>query len=357
MKTPRENLLGLLRKQGYDWAPCEFMLCESLEKQFRAQENAGDDYMSYFQMPWRRLPNLKPDDGDLSRFLPCHAPADHILLEELDEWGVGHRATPTSMHMTQMFCPLRAAEDVQAMLEYPLPTYSQAGNPQLREQAEALHARGLASVGNMQCTVWETAWYIRGMEPLMMDMMSEEESADIILDRVTEMSIARAQLYAAAGVDILYLGDDVGMQQSLMMSEALYVTWLKPRLKRVIDAAKAVKPDLLVFYHSCGYVEPLIPHLIEAGIDVLNPIQSECMNFEEIFNTYGDKISFHGTIGTQSTMPFGTPEEVRAAVKRNLDIAGARGGLFAAPTHLLEPEVPWENIRAYAEACGRYQHT
>ncbi|MGI5930728.1 MAG: uroporphyrinogen decarboxylase family protein [Pseudoflavonifractor sp.] len=207
----------------------------------------------------------------------------------------------------------------------------------------------------MQCTVWETSWYIRGMEPLMMDMMCDEEMAEVILDRVTQMSIQRAKLYAEAGVDILYLGDDVGMQNSLMMSEELYVTWIKPRLKQVIEAAKAIKPDIIVFYHSCGFVEPLIPHLIEAGIDVLNPIQPECMDFEEIFEKYGDQVAFHGTVGTQSVMPFGTPEEVKAVVKKNLDIAGPKGGLFVAPTHLLEPEVPWENIRAYVEVCREYR--
>ena len=89
-------------------------------------------------------------------------------------------------------------------------------------------------------------------------------------------------------------------------------------------------------------------------MDVLNPIQPECMDVEKIFREYGDRLSFHGTIGTQSVMPFGTPEEVRANVKRNLDLAGDKGGLFVAPTHLLEPEVPWENIRAYVEACQNY---
>lgn len=354
MKTPRENLLGLLRKQGYEWVPCEFFLCRSLEEQFHRDMGEDVDYMDYFSMPWRRLPDLIPDDDDRSRFLPYHAEKNHIQCEELDEWGVGHRATPTSMHMTQMFCPLREAESVDVLEEYPLPTYSREKNPNLREYADALHARGLASVGNMQCTVWETSWYIRGMEPLMMDMMCDEEMAEAILDRVTEMSIQRARLYAEAGVDILYLGDDVGMQQSLMMSEELYVTWLKPRLKRVIDAAKAINPNIIVFYHSCGYVEPLIPHLIEAGIDVLNPIQPECMDFGEIFEKYGDQVAFHGTVGTQSVMPFGTPEEVKAVVRKHLDIAGPKGGLFVAPTHLLEPEVPWENIRAYVEACSEY---
>ena len=130
-----------------------------------------------------------------------------------------------------------------------------------------------------------------------------------------------------------------------------YVEWIKPRLAKVIQRAKEIKPDIIVFYHSCGYVEPLIPHLIEAGIDVLNPVQPECMDFEEIFKKYGDKVAFHGTIGTQSTMPFGTPEDVKAAVKRNLDIAGPKGGLLVAPTHLLEPEVPLDNVVAYVEAC------
>ena len=122
----------------------------------------------------------------------------------------------------------------------------------------------------------------------------------------------------------------------------------------MIDAAREVKPDLIVFYHSCGYVEPMIPYLIEAGIDVLNPIQPECMDFGEIYQKYGDRLSFHGTIGTQSIMPFGTPEEVKAQVKKNLDIAGKKGGLFVAPTHMIEPEVPWENILAYVEACREY---
>lgn len=336
--------------------PGEFALCQSLEEQYRGNEKTEEDYMSFFHMPWKRLPDLVPEEDDRTRFLPYHDSADHILLEELDEWGVGHRATPTSMHMTQMFCPLRGADGEEEVSTYPLPSYTGKSNPNLRSQVEALHAKGIASVGNMQCTVWETSWYIRGMETLMMDMMTEEESAEVLLDRVTEMSIQRAQLYAKAGVDILYLGDDVGMQQSLMMSEELYTIWLKPRLKRVIDAAKAVKLDIIVFYHSCGYIEPLIPHLIEAGIDVLNPIQPECMEFEQIFKKYGDKLAFHGTIGTQSTMPFGTPEEVKAAVKKNLEIAGPKGGLFVAPTHLLEPEVPWDNIHAYLDACNDYGH-
>jgi uroporphyrinogen decarboxylase len=161
----------------------------------------------------------------------------------------------------------------------------------------------------------------------------------------------RAQSYARAGVDALRLGDDIGMQRTIMMSEELYCDWLKNRLARVIREAKKINPNLIVFYHSCGFVTPMIPHLIEAGIDVLNPVQPECMDFAEIHAAYGDRLSFHGTIGTQTTMPFGTPDDVRRAVYQNLEIAGDKGGLFVAPTHILEPEVPVENVVAYIKAC------
>jgi hypothetical protein len=134
----------------------------------------------------------------------------------------------------------------------------------------------------------------------------------------------------------------------------MYRDWLKPRLKRVIDAAKAVKPDILIQYHSCGYVTPLVGDLVEAGIDILNPVQPECMDVEQVLSDFRGVLSFNGTIGTQTTMPFGTPEEVKATVRRNLERAGPRGGLFCCPTHMLEPEVPWENVEAYVEACREW---
>lgn len=350
----RENLLSLLKKQGYEKVPYEFSLCPSLVESYHKNENTTRNYADYFQMPQRNISGLTPDNTDKSRFLDYHK-KDAVTLDELDEWGVGHRATKTSMHMTKMFFPLGDAQSVEDIEQYPFPTYSKKNNPKLKEQADQIHTRGLASVGNMQCTVWENAWYMRGMENLMIDMMSDDDMATVLLDAVTERAIQKAKLYVTAGVDILFLGDDIGMQESIMMSEELYTKWIFPRLKKVIDTAKALNPTVIIFYHSCGYVEPLIPHLIKAGIDVLNPIQPECMDFEKIYKKYGNQLSFNGTIGTQTTMPFGTPEEVKAQVRRHLDIAGEKGGLFVSPTHLLEPEVPWENIKAYIEACKEYK--
>ena len=209
-------------------------------------------------------------------------------------------------------------------------------------------------MGSMQTTIWEKVWYMRGMENLMCDMISEDDMATVLLDKVTNLAVMQAEAYAEADVDALFLGNDVGMQHSIMMSVELYEEWLMPRLKRVIDAAKAINPNVVIFYHSCGRVTALIPSLIKAGIDVLNPVQPETMNFRELHEQFGDRLSFHGTLGTQSVMPFGTPEDVRRTVFENLDIAGEKGGLFVCPTHLLEPEVPVENVIAYIKACEEY---
>lgn len=193
------------------------------------------------------------------------------------------------------------------------------------------------------------------MAVLMADMADADPKASFILDKITGISIARAEAYARAGADVICMGDDVGMQNSTMMSRDMYREWLQPRLAQVIAAAKRIKPDVLIMYHSCGFVTPFIPDLMEAGVDILNPVQPECMDFASIHAEFGDRLSFNGTLGTQTTMPFGSAEDVRNTVRRNLDLAGETGGLVVCPTHVLEPEVPWENVEAYIRACKEYR--
>jgi uroporphyrinogen decarboxylase len=199
--------------------------------------------------------------------------------------------------------------------------------------------------------LWEEAWRTRGMEEMMMDMAACDETAVYHFDRICESLKPRMRIIAESGADILYFLDDIGMQNSIIMSAEMYREWVKPRFKSLIDEAKKINPDILVAYHSCGFIIPFVEDLIEAGVDVLESVQSECMDFAELHGKYGERLSFWGTIGTQSTMPFGTPEEVKKHVRRNRGVAGKKGGLLCAPTHVLEPEVPWENVMAYVEAC------
>lgn len=355
--TPRENLIKLLRREGFEHIPVEFMLCPSLMEEFKKRTGSEQDYMEYFQMPWRHVEDmrLEYDQKAFHKYFDENDLNDRLSI---DVWGVGHqKGSDAAMHMTRMICPLRGAGSMEDLMSYPFPDYIGKGDGgHQRAQVEQIHKEGLAACGNMQMTIWEASWYIRSMEELMCDMAGGDEMADYLLDRILEINTARALSYVRAGVDILFLGDDIGMQSSIMMSDELYCEYIKPRYQKLISAVKAENPWLIVFYHSCGYITPFIQHLIDVGVDVLNPIQPECMKFEEIHEAFGDRISFHGTIGTQTTMPFSTPDEVREEVRRHLTIAGRKGGLFPAPTHLLEPEVPWENIFAYVETCRAFEY-
>lgn len=353
--TERENFFSIIKRTGYERIPVMYDFCPYLEKTCNQKVEELYREIGFTPCPMINANDIPAKACDTEKFRKYYG-----YLKEgttIDIYGVAHEpGSAAAMHMTHMRHPLEKMETLEELEAYPFPEFVWDEEEIAKQLAHnnALKAQDKVICGNMQCTVWESAWYMRGMEALMMDMMSEDEMADFVLDKITAMAIQRAEYFVKTGSEILYFGDDIGMQHSVMMSRELYQTWLKPRLKRVVDAARAIDPDVIIFYHSCGFIEPFIEDLIEVGIDVLNPVQPECMSFEEIHAKYGDRMSFHGTIGTQTTMPFGTPEEVRAEVFKNLDIAGKKGGLLASPTHLLEPEVPWENIRAYIQACRDY---
>jgi uroporphyrinogen decarboxylase len=253
-----------------------------------------------------------------------------------------------------MHHPLQGA-DSKEIKDYPYPTVDKSKLDEFKKKVESLKKNGLASFGFMQMTVWEASWYLRSMEELFMDMMMENVSATILLDKITDFACEKARAYAAAGTDILSLGDDIGTQTAPMLDVELWEEWLKPRLIKVIKAAKEIKPDILIFYHSCGYILPFIDKLIESGVEILNPVQPECMPFDEVAKLYGNNLSFWGTLGTQKLLPYGTAEEVYTQTFANLVACGSKGGIVIGPTHMVEPEVPWENLLAIIRAVKEFE--
>lgn len=355
--TPRENLLSLWRRTGYETAPVQFGMCPFLEETYRRETGSKQSYAEVFEFPWRDMPwprQVPQGEVDWHRYYEEQGePLDDDA--QINPWGAAmEKGSAAAMHMRKKRHPMLHFDSLEQFEAYPYPQWDEDEIAHIEQEVNATHACRLAATGNMACTIWETAWAMRGMESLMMDMLEDEPWAAYLLDRVTDTAVSRARAFCRAGVDHLHVGDDVGMQSRLMMSIEMWRDWLKPRLARVIATAKAARPEVIVSYHSCGYVTPLIDDLIEIGVDVLNPVQSECMDFAEIHAAYGDRLSFWGTLGTQTTMPFGTPDDVRRVVRTNLEIAGDKGGLLCTPTHMLEPEVPWENILAYVDACREF---
>ena len=136
-----------------------------------------------------------------------------------------------------------------------------------------------------------------------------------------------------------------------MFSIDLWRRFIKPRWAKLYAEVKRINPRIKIRYHSDGNIMSIIPELIEIGVDILNPVQPECLDVREVKKKYGDRLVLDGAIGTQSVMPFGTPEEVRQAVRAARRDLGGDGALILAPTHVLEPEVPIENILAFVAAC------
>lgn len=270
-----------------------------------------------------------------------------------DEWGIGWKSHP---YRTRF-----GAGSYTEIASHPLAddaaveTYRPPDPHRPELYAEA--ARVLETyrdeywiVGVTVTTIFETAWALRGLERLLLDFAENPELAEQILDIPFRYHLAAARWLTQMGVDMIWCGDDVGTQAGMLISPAAWRRLLKPRLARFIAELKGINPALKVAYHSDGNILPIIPELIEIGVDVLNPIQPACMDPALVKREFGRDLCFWGTIDEQHTLPFGTPADVRAEVRERLRTVGAGGGLILGPTHHVQLDTPMENFRALVEA-------
>ena len=203
----------------------------------------------------------------------------------------------------------------------------------------------------LNCSIFEAAWYIHGMEDTLMDMMTNEDYANALFDKVMEFPLRAGLKVIDENIDMIWLGDDVGMQQQMLMPPELWRKYLKPRMKKLISSYKAKNPEFIVAYHSCGYIEPIIEDLIEVGLDVLNPIQPLAMDPAMIKEKYGDRLSFWGGICVQETLPHGTEETIRDEVALRMRTIGKNGGYMISPAHTIQADTSLENVLAFYKAA------
>jgi uroporphyrinogen decarboxylase len=204
-------------------------------------------------------------------------------------------------------------------------------------------------VGVTPTTIFEAAWALRGYEKLLVDMAADPDRADRILDIPFRYHMAVTRRLAGLGVDMIWLGDDVGGQRSMLMSPKMWRRYLKPRMAELIASLREIAPQIKIAYHTDGVVYPIIPELIEIGIDVLNPIQPAAMDPVKLKNEYGDRLCFWGSMDIQQTIPFGTPQDVKEEVITRLKTIGRGGGLLIGPTHNLQLDTPLENFWAMVD--------
>jgi uroporphyrinogen decarboxylase len=347
--TIRSKYLAAMRRQSEAYVPFSFWLCPSLQEEFKRRTGVSE-YWEYYGFPIKGI--TAEYVGKRGKFAGYHAGSTDVDIDP--EWGYGHKKGNVA-HFTELQPSMARFESLAEFEAYPypdpVPEYNWAAMP---DRVRAIQSQDRIAVANMGRTLFEIAWHMRGMEGFLVDMVLYPELTNYQLDRVGAIRCEFARRYAAAGCDILGLGDDVSTQLAMMMKVETWREYLKPRLAAVIRAAKAVKPDILVYYHGDGNLQAIIPELIEIGVEILNPIQPECMDPVAIKRQYGDRLSFSGTVGTQTTMPFATPDEVRQVCRQRIRDVGRGGGLSLAPTHVLEPEVPWANIQAFIETVQEH---
>ncbi|MGV8090241.1 MAG: uroporphyrinogen decarboxylase family protein [Mangrovibacterium sp.] len=351
----RERVLTALKRTGKpDKTPFEISwgaFTPKLTKTYREKTGSTLPPEEYFDFDTRFvLPGPSKQKTDFTKFF------DKNLLDgnvTFDEWGIG--SVPTLYEIPDFkFHPLEKMATVEEINNYPWPDLGEAYRyTEVAEKTREFQKRGYAVCGELYQTIFETAWLMRNMESFMVDLLLNEETAHAICENITRIRIKQARLFTQAGVDIIRLGDDIVSQRGLMMSREIYDTFFKDRIRQIIQAAKEVNPDVIIFMHSCGKVEEAIDDFIEAGVEVLNPIQPECNDLSLIYRKYNGRLSFWGGIGVQSVMPNGTPEEVASKVRETNNLLGENGGFLIAPAHILDPAIPWDNIVAFVDAAKK----
>lgn len=298
-------------------------------------------------------------------------PAEGTLRKEIskdsiiDDWGINWRRAPGVCYFEATEPPLRHAT-IDDLDRYPWPNLASPSRfIGMADRAKAVQKAGYASVVMCGVNLFEQAYLMRGLDNILMDIAGDQEFFIALIEKLKAVVLPclDAMLREVGPyTDVLITGDDLGMTGGTMMSPQSYRRLLKPHHA---DYFATIKKRLAgkVFFHSCGNVYTLLNDLAEVGVDLLNPVQvsaGEMGDTARLKREFGDRLSFCGAIDTRWTLPHGTPEDVRAEVRRRIRDLAPGGGYIVSSVHCIQPDVPPENIVAMCDEVmksGRYPLT
>jgi len=249
--------------------------------------------------------------------------------------------------------PLQDVTDPDELLKYPFPEQKQ------NEKVTDEHRLSVQQTKKSDAVVtarvvqpFKKTCQLRGMENTMCDMLINPDLMNAVYDRLYAYNTATSVALASTGVDVIEIVGDIAMQDRLMMSPELWRHFDKPRIEALIKAVKRTNPATKIYMHSDGKLTDIVPDLVEVGLDILNPVQPECMCPFETKRKWGDRLVLHGAVSMQHTLPFGSADDVREVVHRLVAECGAGGGFVLGPANMILPEFPVENVVAMYEAAG-----
>lgn len=269
----------------------------------------------------------------------------------VDEFGITWQLVlPDKLHTRIISHPLK---DPDALEDYVFPDPDAEGRYDEAEQyVERWHEEYPISACPADVYLFDQGWFLRGFHENMIDFYRNPSLIERMYDMNQKFFLGCAKRLAEMGITILAIPDDVAGQTGMILAPDLWRKHIKPRMKEVVDAMK--RKDVYVLYHSDGDIGPIIKDLIEIGVDILNPIQPECMDPAQVKRTYGDRITLCGTISMQKTLPFGEVGDVRNEVIQRIKTCGQGGGLIIAPSNNAELDIPVDNFLAVYDTTKKH---
>ena len=276
----------------------------------------------------------------------------------IDNWGIGYKLIhygkdeSSGSYLEMVSHPLSNIKDYD---NFKIP------NPYVNEDyiehknLVKKYGKEYAIIAGVATTVFEASWYLRGLDNLLIDMIENQDFVIDLMKKVADYHLKVAKEMVEIGADILWLGDDVGMQNSMLISPEQYRKFLKPIYAYLISEVKKVNKNIKIAYHTDGYVEPVIKDFIEIGIDIYQAVQPSCINTNELKKKYGKNLAFWGAVDVQNVMPFGSAGDVINEVRTRISDLAEGGGYILCTAHCVQPSIrSVDNIFTYYWAANRF---
>ncbi len=358
--TPRQRILATLRHQVPDRTPTDGWFHEVVQGMMKEhyQTDDWDEVLLELGIEgWASCGvDLQfPDYDKLTTERPGAQPGRRaVWLDERtyeDGWGVRQRIGAGGWYEEWVDGPLTGAQTVREIEEAVLPGEDDIVEPaDYPDQVARLKAEGCFVSGGIP-NPYKQAWMVRGMDNVLADYLINRDMLETLYDRLYALYGEMAKRMTRAGVDMITITGDIAMQDRIIMGPDTWREVDKPRLRRLVDDCRAINPDVFFYIHSDGDVTDLVDDIVELGFDVINPLQPACMDPAAITRDWGDRLTLHGGISLQRTLPFGTVDEVREEVESLIRSCGYDGGLVVFPSNVIQPDTPVENVIACFHAA------
>jgi len=345
--TPKERWLAVLSGQKPDRLPMDYWATEEATAQVMKHLGCADEWQMVEKLHIDRVVALKPDY------------IGPPLADDGDMYGCRRQKISYSdgrgVYLECVYHPLAPYATVEEIADnYTWPSADWFDYSVLPAQIKGKEDYPIRGGGSEPFLIYKN---LRGMEQAYIDLVENPEIVHYCLDQLFEFCYqhtTRIYEQLPGQIDLSYVAEDFGGQESLLFSPAMIKTFLIPRMKRMIDLAH--QAGVYAFFHSDGAIREIIPAMIEAGIDILNPIQWRCPGMERaaLKRDFGRQVVFHGGMDNQYTLPFGSVEAVQQEVIANIELLGQDGGYILAPCHNIQVVSPPENVVAMYEAGYAY---